>query len=296
MRPSRLLVLLMLASTAAGCMHARAPQVAGTPQITHTAPQNLDAMAYERAPAPAQSYAHANLPSRHAQAAAPTNARSDAQAIAQVHMEAHESAMRAAPASAPASGALAAFGAMFAPPPVAAPVPVAPPPVAGPVAVVAPAPPEPPYTLDTGDKLRIVVFGQDGLSNSYFVDAAGRVTMPLIGPVKARGLTPLQLSHAIAAKLRAGFVREPHVAIEVEVYRPFFILGEVTQPGQYPYVPNMTIETAVAIAGGYTPRAYRWDVKIDRPEADGVVRSRSSVPLLTKVRPGDTIIIKERWF
>jgi polysaccharide export outer membrane protein len=154
---------------------------------------------------------------------------------------------------------------------------------------------EPPYTLDSGDKLRIVVFGQDGLSNSYFVDAAGQVTMPLIGAVKARGLTTQQLARAVAARLRAGFIREPHVAIEVEVYRPFFILGEVTQPGQYPYVPNMTVEAAVAIAGGFTPRAYRNDVKIDRPEAGGM-RSRTSAPLLTRVRPGDTIIIKERWF
>ena len=164
------------------------------------------------------------------------------------------------------------------------------------VQVVAHAPDEPVYSLDTGDKLRIVVFGQDGLSNSYFIDAAGQITMPLIGAVTARGLTTQQLSLAAAQKLRGGFIREPHVAIEVEVYRPFFILGEVTQPGQYPYVPNMTVETAVAIAGGYTPRAYRHDVKIDRLEPGGVMRSSASVPLLTRVRPSDTIVIKERWF
>jgi len=164
------------------------------------------------------------------------------------------------------------------------------------VPVVAPPPAEPPYVLDTGDKLRIVVFGQDGLSNSYFVDAAGQVTLPLIGAVNARGLTTQQLARAVTEKLRAGFIREPHVAIEVETYRPFFILGEVTQPGQYPYVPNMTVETAVAIAGGFTPRAYRWQVQIDRPASGGVVRGRAAVPLLTRIQPGDTIIIKERWF
>ena len=158
------------------------------------------------------------------------------------------------------------------------------------------APPELAYTLDTGDKLRIVVFGQDGLSNSYFVDAAGQITMPLIGVVNARGRTTQQLARAVGEKLRNGFIREPHVAIEVETYRPFFILGEVTYPGQYAYVPNMTVETAVAIAGGFSPRAYRWDVKIDRPEPGGVLRSRASVPLLTRVHPGDTVIIKERWF
>ena len=95
----------------------------------------------------------------------------------------------------------------------------------------------------------MVVFGQDGLTNTYIVDAAGKITMPLIGVVSARGCTTTQLARAIADRLRNGFVREPHVAIEVETYRPFFILGEVLAPGQYPYVPNMTVETAIAIAG-----------------------------------------------
>jgi polysaccharide export outer membrane protein len=153
---------------------------------------------------------------------------------------------------------------------------------------------EPPYTLNAGDKLRIVVFGQDGLSNTYVIDASGAITMPLIKAVLARGLTTDELARAIAARLRKGFIREPHVAIEVDTYRPFFILGEVTLPGQYPYVPHMTVENAIAIAGGFSPRAYRWDVRIDRPVGSGVVRK--SVPPLTRVRPGDTIIVKERWF
>ena len=121
-----------------------------------------------------------------------------------------------------------------------------------------------PYTLDSGDRLRVVVFGQDGLSNTYIVDATGKITLPLIGPVSARGCTTTQLARVIADRLRNGFVREPHVAIEVETYRPFFILGEVLAPGQYPYVPNMTVETAVAIAGGFTPRAFRYDAAVSR--------------------------------
>jgi len=153
---------------------------------------------------------------------------------------------------------------------------------------------EPPYILDTGDQLRVIVFGQDGLTNSYVIDASGAITMPLIKAVTARGLTTQQLAHAIADRLRRGFVREPHVAIEVESYRPFFILGEVTTPGQYAYVPHMTVENAVAIAGGFTPRAYRWDIRIDRPVPGGVLRK--SVPLLTRVWPGDTIVVTERWF
>jgi polysaccharide biosynthesis/export protein len=150
------------------------------------------------------------------------------------------------------------------------------------------------YLLDSGDRLRIVVFGQDGLSNSYIVDAAGNITMPLIGAVPARDTSTSELARVVGARLRNGFIREPHVAIEVESYRPFFILGEVTYPGQYPFVPNMTVETAVAIAGGFTPRAYRWEVKVARNA--GGRAYRMAAPLTYALRPGDTITIDERWF
>jgi polysaccharide export outer membrane protein len=186
--------------------------------------------------------------------------------------------------------------------PVAVAVPVVPPPIEAPIpppvpAALLPAPApggNEPYTLDAGDRLRVVVFGQDGLSNTYIVDATGKIAMPLIGAVSARGCTTTQLARVIADKLRNGYVREPHVAIEVEAYRPFFILGEVIAPGLYPYVPNMTVETAVAIAGGFTPRAYRWDAEISRSQSG--VTGRQKVPLIAPVRPGDTITISERWF
>jgi polysaccharide export outer membrane protein len=151
-----------------------------------------------------------------------------------------------------------------------------------------------PYTLDSGDRLRVVVFGQEGLTSTYIVDATGKISMPLIGSVSARGCTTSQLARAISDKLRNGYVREPHVAIEVESYRPFFILGEVIAPGQYPYVPNMTVETAVAIAGGFTPRAYRYDAEVSRSQSG--VTARQKVPLIAPVRPGDTITVGERWF
>jgi polysaccharide export outer membrane protein len=153
---------------------------------------------------------------------------------------------------------------------------------------------EAPYTLDSGDKLRIVVFGQDGLTNSYAVDAGGRITMPLIGAVPARGLTTTDLARAVAARLRQGYMREPHVAVEIEAYRPFFILGEVLAPGQYPYVANMTVETAVAIAGGFTPRASRNQVSLRR--IVGGQEARGAVPPNYPMQPGDTIIVGERWF
>jgi polysaccharide export outer membrane protein len=151
-----------------------------------------------------------------------------------------------------------------------------------------------PYTLDSGDKLRVVVFGQDALSNNYTVDAEGQVSLPLIGSVSARGLTTAQLSGAIAARLKQSYIREPSVAVEVEVYRPFFVLGEVTYPGQYPYVPNMTVENAIAIAGGFTPRASRDRVTVTR-KVQGVA-TRYSLPPRYPIRPGDTLEIAERWF
>ena len=131
--------------------------------------------------------------------------------------------------------------------------------MAAPAAYAEPMPPryDAPYHLDAGDRLRVVVYGQEGLTNTYAIDAGGSITMPLIGAVPARGRTTAGLAAEIAAKLRKGFIREPSVAVEVEAYRPFFILGEVAAPGQYPYVPNMTVESAVAIAGGFSPRARR---------------------------------------
>ena len=151
-----------------------------------------------------------------------------------------------------------------------------------------------PYSLDSGDRLRIVVFGQEGLTNSYVLDAGGQIQMPLIGAVAARGLTTDQLTQRIGEMLRQGFIREPHVAVEIEGYRPFFILGEVTQPGQYPYVANMTVETAVAIAGGFGPRAQRKQITISRNFGGQVMRFEA--PVSYPLRPGDTIQVQERWF
>jgi polysaccharide export outer membrane protein len=151
-----------------------------------------------------------------------------------------------------------------------------------------------PYTLDSGDKLRVVVFGQDTLSNNYTVDAQGAVTLPLIGAVEARGLTTSQLGGAIAGRLKQSFIRDPSVAVEIETYRPFFVLGEVTFPGQYPYVPNMTVENAIAIAGGFTPRASRDKATVTR-KVQGVA-TRTALPLRYPLRPGDTVEVSERWF
>jgi polysaccharide export outer membrane protein len=165
---------------------------------------------------------------------------------------------------------------------------------AAPASYASASPYQQPYTLDAGDKLRIVVFGQDGISNTYIVDAGGNVSLPLIGSVPARGSSTQQLSQRIAERLKQGYVREPHVTVEVETYRPFFILGEVTTPGQYPYVADMTVDKAIAIAGGFAPRADKNKVELTRSAPGQQIKGE--VPLSYPVRPGDTVLVKERWF
>ena len=118
--------------------------------------------------------------------------------------------------------------------------------------------------------------------------------MPLIGLVEAAGLTTAELERGIESRLRNGFLREPRVSAEVEAYRPFFVLGEVTTAGQYPFINGMTVENAVAIAGGFTPRA-------DKSSADLMrvingVPVVATVPLIQPMQPGDTVTIHERFF
>jgi protein involved in polysaccharide export with SLBB domain len=274
MRGARLLLAVCAAMALSGCVHEQYAQQA-TPRAT--------------APAP---------PARHLYSTSPAYAQ-------QAYEQPANQVVEAQPASADNRGL---FKSRAAAPVYTAPVaPSPPPPAVGgpyvaapdtyasvPVAIVTPAARERPYTLDTGDRLRVVVFGQDGITNSYAVDAGGKVNLPLIGAVTARGLTNQQLADAISARLKQGYVRDPHVSVEVETYRPFFILGEVTTPGQYPYVVNMTAETAIAIAGGFAPRAFKTTVELTRRV--GGEQLRTQVPLDYPVRPGDTILVKERWF
>ena len=151
-----------------------------------------------------------------------------------------------------------------------------------------------PYRLASGDRVRVIVFGQDNLSNSFSVDGAGNIAMPLIGRVNAQGLTTADLERVVEQRLRNGFVREPQVSIEVEAYRPFFVLGEVTTAGQYPFINGMTVQDAVAVAGGFTPRGAQGDVDITRL-VNGCPQTFAA-PQTYPVRPGDTIAVRERFF
>lgn len=151
-----------------------------------------------------------------------------------------------------------------------------------------------PYALASGDRLRVNVFGQQNLSNSYAIEPDGAIAMPLVGRLKVEGKTSDQVRSGIETKLKSGFLRDPNVSVEIESYRPFFILGEVTTAGQYPYIAGMTAQSAVAIASGFTPRAVKNGVELTRRIGDRVYKA--DVPLAYPIRPGDTITVAERWF
>lgn len=150
------------------------------------------------------------------------------------------------------------------------------------------------YMLDSGDRLRVTVFGQLDLSRIYPIDAGGFISMPLIGAVKARGLTTFQLEERISVTLKRKYVKDPKVTVEVAASRPFFILGEVRNAGQFPYVAGMTVQTAIAIAGGFTPRARKNRINLST-QINGATHTRN-VPVTARVKPGDTIMVQERFF
>ena len=151
-----------------------------------------------------------------------------------------------------------------------------------------------PYRLDSGDRLRVTVFEQTGLSNTYSIDQAGYIAFPLIGAVPARGQTIQELERIIATKLRQGYLRDPDVSIEVDRYRSIYVMGEVGQAGQYSYVAGMTIQNAIAVAGGFSPRANQGNVDITRKINGKIVTGRVSIS--DPVLAGDTIYVRERLF
>lgn len=150
------------------------------------------------------------------------------------------------------------------------------------------------YRIGAGDRLTIRVVGQPDLSNDYLVDGSGTISFPLINTVRVAGLSAAQAGQTIAARLRKGFLRNPDVTVQVTELRPFYILGQVNQAGSFAYRSGMTVQNAVAIAGGYSSRANQGKVLITRKMADG---TRSfEAPVTTQLYPGDIVYIRERWF
>jgi protein involved in polysaccharide export with SLBB domain len=151
------------------------------------------------------------------------------------------------------------------------------------------------YRLGANDRTRITVFGQPNLTGEYTLDGNGVVAFPLIGNVNADGMTPKELQQAIANKLDPDYLRNPSVSVEVLTRRPFYVMGEVQKPGNYPYVTDITALNAVAMAGGFTYRARTSSFYIKRLDKDGKMIRIAAKPE-TIVRPGDTLEVRERYF
>ena len=150
------------------------------------------------------------------------------------------------------------------------------------------------YLIGAGDRLTIRVVGQPDLTGDYTVDGSGLISFPLIKSVKVGGLTAPQVRSLVAARLQEGYLRDPSVSVQTTNLRPFFILGEVTQAGNFPYQNGMTVQNAIAIAGGYSARANHRDVMLTRKDANGTQTVK--VPVTTQIYPGDIIFVRERWF
>ncbi|MFZ2587031.1 MAG: polysaccharide biosynthesis/export family protein [Alphaproteobacteria bacterium] len=148
------------------------------------------------------------------------------------------------------------------------------------------------YTLGAGDKVRITVYGEEDLSGEFEVDGTGRLSFPLVGDIQAGSRTPREVEKAITDKLNTGYLVNPRVNVEVLNFRPFFILGEVNKPGSYPYVNDMSVISAVALAGGYTARAKTGNVYLKKAGTT----DETSVTEDTKIQPGDVIRVDERFF
>jgi len=151
------------------------------------------------------------------------------------------------------------------------------------------------YRLGPGDQIRVITFGEEQLTGEFRIGDTGRLALPLLGPVPAAQLSPRALQEEIARRLReTGLLRAPSVTVEVTSYRPFFVLGEVNKPGQYPYQPNLTMAAAVAVAGGFTYRAVADYAGVVRTAEGRAQEGRAG--RRDMVQPGDVITVYERRF
>jgi polysaccharide export outer membrane protein len=147
-----------------------------------------------------------------------------------------------------------------------------------------------PYTLDSGDVVKVSVYGDDSISRSYRVDDSGDIAFPLVGQVAVRGMTTVAAAKAIAAALANGYMKSPNVTLEVDTYRPFYISGAVSSPGQFPYVPGMTVRSAISTAGGVVlGSGIHTEATLYRRVGDATVKSR--VDLDFPILAGDTLVV-----
>jgi polysaccharide export outer membrane protein len=150
------------------------------------------------------------------------------------------------------------------------------------------------YVLGPADKLKLTVFGESDLSGDFTIDGAGFVRLPLIGEVRAAGFTSRQLEGAVAGALSQGYLKAPRVAVEVSNYRPFYIIGAVNRPGQYPYVDHMNALNAIALAGGFNTQAVESVVFVRR---EGSNREEElPADRTTQIYPGDVVRVHNTFF
>ena len=150
------------------------------------------------------------------------------------------------------------------------------------------------YRLGTGDKLRVNVYGEEDLSGEFVVDSSGQVQLPLVGQVKAAGLTLHEFIIEVATVLKDGYLKDPKVSVEVLNYRPFYVIGEVNKPGEYPYENGLTVLGAVALAGGFTYRAYDSEVYVRH--VGSTKEQAMPADATARISPGDIVRIAERIF
>ena len=148
--------------------------------------------------------------------------------------------------------------------------------------------------LQPGDKIRVTVFGEDRLTGEYQIDAAGFVSLPLAGTVKAAGLSKQEMEQALAKKFSSEYLRNPKVTVDVSSYRPFYIMGEITKPGEYPYKDGLNVMSAIALAGGATYRAQQSTVQIQHV-GESAFRDYPMSPTIP-VLPGDLVRLPQRYF
>ena len=150
------------------------------------------------------------------------------------------------------------------------------------------------YRLSVGDQVRVTVYGHEDLSGEFSVDADGGISLPLIGDMKAKDRTTKELSQAITDTLQPDYLKNPRVSTEVLSYRPYYVMGEISQPGSYPFIKGMTVVNAVAMAGGFTYRARKGRITIVRKTSEGA--KELEVDFDTQIKPGDVINVPERFF
>jgi protein involved in polysaccharide export with SLBB domain len=151
------------------------------------------------------------------------------------------------------------------------------------------------YRLGSGDRVRVTVYGQPELTGEYAVDGGGQMSYPLVGQIRAGGLTAYELERALIGKLSPNYLKNPSISVEVLTFRPFYIVGEVRTPGSYPFVSGMSVLNAVALAGGFTYRARENSFYVTRTAEDGS-KNKITAGADATILPGDIITVRERYF